>query len=62
MFRLRLRLSRSFGSRAGSDFSFVTTCFHSFYAQLLYLKVNFLRFLGKVINLIHLLDPIEYEL
>ncbi len=54
--QLRLRLSKGFRSRAGSDFSFVGVCLHSIKTKM------FSLFLRKKIDLIHLLDPIQYEL
>ncbi len=56
---LRLRLSKSFGSGsgAGSGNSFGTTCYHRFYIK----KYIFHVFLWKKIDLIHMLDPIQYE-
>jgi hypothetical protein len=61
--RLRLRLSTSFrsgsgsGDGSGSDISFVSTFFHRFHVK----KWIFNVFLWKNINIIHMLDSIQYE-
>jgi hypothetical protein len=56
----QLRLSKGFGSgsRSGSNSSFVTTCYHRSHIK----KWIFHVFCEKNMDLIHMLDPIQYEL